>query len=39
MHKPLNYYLALPYTIQVIPDIKDSGYVARIKECYGWFSG
>jgi antitoxin HicB len=34
-HKPLEYYLSLPYTIEIIPDTEDGGYVARIKELQG----
>lgn len=33
--KTLNYYLALPYTIEIVPDIKHGGYVAWIKELEG----
>lgn len=33
--KTLEYYLSLPYTIEIIPDIEDGGYVARIKELRG----
>ncbi len=34
-NKTLDYYLSLPYTIEIIPDIDDGGYVARIKELRG----
>ena len=33
--KSLEYYLSLPYTIEIIPDIDEGGYVARIKELRG----
>jgi antitoxin HicB len=33
--KTLEYYLSLPYTIEIIPDIEDGGYVARVKELRG----
>lgn len=33
--KTLEYYLSLPYTIEIIPDTEDGGYVARIKELRG----
>lgn len=33
--KTLDYYLALPYTIEIIPDREEGGYVARIKELRG----
>ncbi|MBC7870733.1 MAG: type II toxin-antitoxin system HicB family antitoxin [Chitinophagaceae bacterium] len=35
MNKTLDYYLALPYTIEIIPDEEDGGYVARIRELSG----
>ncbi len=34
-NKTLEYYLSLPYTIEIIPDMEDGGYVARIKELPG----
>jgi antitoxin HicB len=34
-NKTLEYYLSLPYTIEIIPDVEDGGYVARIKELPG----
>jgi antitoxin HicB len=33
--KMLEYYLTLPYTIEIIPDTEAGGYVARIKELRG----
>jgi antitoxin HicB len=33
--KSLEYYLSLPYTIEIIPDMDDGGYVARVKELRG----
>lgn len=35
MRKSLDYYLALPYTIEIIPDEDDGGYVARVRELPG----
>jgi antitoxin HicB len=35
MNKSLEYYLSLPYTIEIIPDEDDGGYVARIRELPG----
>lgn len=35
MNKTLEYYLSLPYTIEIIPDVEDGGYVARVKELRG----
>ncbi len=35
MNKTLEYYLTLPYTIEIIPDTDEGGYVARIKELRG----
>ncbi len=32
--KTLDYYLSLPYTIEVIPS-EDGGFVARVKELSG----
>lgn len=34
-NKSLEYYLSLPYTIEIIPDSDEGGYVARIKELKG----
>jgi predicted RNase H-like HicB family nuclease len=31
----LDEYLNLPYTIEIIPDDEDGGYVARIRELSG----
>ena len=33
--KTLEYYLALPYTMEIKPDVEEGGYVARIKELKG----
>ncbi len=33
--KTLEYYLSLPYTVIVIPDVEEGGYVAQIKELPG----
>lgn len=33
--KTLDYYLSLPYTIEIIPDTEEGGYVARVKELRG----
>jgi predicted RNase H-like HicB family nuclease len=35
MTKTLDYYLSLPYTIEVVPDKEAGGYVAWIKELSG----
>lgn len=35
MNNALEYYLKLPYTIEIIPDEEDGGYVARIRELPG----
>jgi antitoxin HicB len=35
LNKSLEYYLALPYTIEIIPDVDSGGYVARVKELPG----
>lgn len=35
LNKSLEYYLALPYTIEIIPDVDAGGYVARVKELPG----
>ena len=35
MTKTLEYYLSLPYTIEVIPDPEDGGWVVQIKELEG----
>lgn len=34
-NKTLDIYLALPYTIEIIPDEDDGGYVARVRELPG----
>lgn len=31
----LDYYLSLPYTMEIVPDTEDGGYVAWIKELEG----
>lgn len=33
--KTLEYYLSLPYTIEIFPDEEDGGYVARVRELPG----
>lgn len=35
MNKTLDYYLSLPYTIEIIPDVDEGGYVARVRELPG----
>ncbi len=35
MNKTLDYYMNLPYTIEIIPDDEDGGYVARVLELPG----
>jgi antitoxin HicB len=34
-NKSLDYYLSLPYTIEIIPDVEEGGFVARIRELPG----
>jgi antitoxin HicB len=34
-NKTLDYYMSLPYTIEIFPDEDDGGYVARIRELPG----
>ncbi len=34
-NKTLDSYLSLPYTIEIIPDVEEGGYVARVKELRG----
>ena len=35
MNKTIDYYLTLPYTIELIPDIEDGGWVIKVKELPG----
>ena len=35
MSRTLDYYLSLPYTMEIVPDTEDGGYVAWIKELEG----
>ena len=35
MNKTLDYYLSLPYTLEIFPDEEDGGYVARVRELPG----
>jgi antitoxin HicB len=35
MNKNLDYYLSLPYTLEVIPDPDDGGWVIKVKELPG----
>lgn len=35
MSRDLRYYLSLPYTIEIIPDMQAGVYVARVKELRG----
>ena len=35
MNRSLEYYLSLPYTIVIKPDVTDGGFVAKIKELSG----
>ena len=32
INEKLDYYMSLPYTIEIIPDMKDGGYVAKVVE-------
>jgi antitoxin HicB len=34
-NKCLDYYLSLPYTIEIIADVEEGGFVARIRELPG----
>ncbi len=35
MIKTLDYYLSLLYTMEIVPDTEEGGYVVRIKELEG----
>lgn len=35
MNKTIDYYLKLPYTLEIIPDPDDGGWVIKIKELRG----
>ena len=35
MNKNIDYYISLPYTVEVIPDTEDGGWVVKIKELSG----
>jgi antitoxin HicB len=35
VNKDLNYYMALPYTIEVVPDEGDGLWFARVKQLRG----
>ena len=35
MNKDLNYYMSLPYRLEIIPDIEEGGYGARYPELPG----
>ncbi len=35
LDEKVNYYMSLPYTIEIIPDTEDGGYVAKVKELKG----
>jgi antitoxin HicB len=34
-NKTLDYYLNLPYTYEIIPDVDDGGWVIKVKELPG----
>ena len=38
MERDLAYYLNLPYTIELIPDLEEGGWVAQVKELPGCIS-
>ena len=35
MDKSLDYYLSLPYTLEIIPDIEEGGWVVKVKDLPG----
>ena len=35
MNKTIDYYLSLPYTLEIIPDDHDGGWVVKVKELRG----
>jgi antitoxin HicB len=35
MNKTIDYYLSLPYTIEIIPDTEQGGWFVKIKELKG----
>ena len=35
INEKLDYYMSLPYTIEIIPDTKNGGYVAKVVELEG----
>jgi predicted RNase H-like HicB family nuclease len=35
MRKSIDYYMALPYTLEITPDTDDGGWVIEIKELEG----
>lgn len=35
MNKTIDYYLALPYSLEIIPDVDDGGWVIKVKELRG----
>lgn len=35
MNNTLAYYLSLPYTLEIIPDLEDGGWVIKVKELPG----
>lgn len=35
MNKTIDYYLALPYTLEIIPDTEEGDWVIQIKELRG----
>jgi predicted RNase H-like HicB family nuclease len=35
MNKTIDYYLALPYSLELIPDVDEGGWVIKVKELRG----
>lgn len=35
MNNTLEYYMSLPYTLEIIPDENDGGWVVKVKELSG----
>jgi len=35
MNKTIDYYLSLPYTLEIIPDAEQGGWFVKIKELKG----
>lgn len=33
--RTIDYYMSLPYTLEIIPDVDDGGWVIKVKELRG----